>query len=127
MSRKYDKLQKELLSYGLTKGSTLGRHMGIMDEAADAIEDLETHISRVAEFDFMLAYVQESCFDEEICRDRLRMLWTVFCLHHSLDVDTHIYDCYLLELWKQLQKTGDGASEWTDFGGFGMFICKYLV
>lgn len=33
-------LAKELRHYGLSNGSALGRHMGIMDEAADAVEAL---------------------------------------------------------------------------------------
>ncbi len=101
--------------------------MGIMDDAADAIEDLQTHISRVAEFDFMLAYVQESCFDEEICRDWLRMLWTAYCLHHGLEVDTSDYDNDLLELWNKLTETSDETSDWSDFSSFDHFMCTYLV
>ena len=127
MTNKYDKLQKELLSYGLTNGSVLGRHMGIMDVAAEAIEDLETHISRFAEFHFMLVYVAENCFDEEICRDQLRMLWTAYCLHHGLEADTSGYDTDLLELWNKLTETGDGASDWSDFDSFDNFMCTYLV
>lgn len=127
MLKKCDELQKKLLSYGLTNSSVLGRHMGIMDDAADAIEDLQTHISRVAEFDFMLSYVQESCFDEEICRDWLRMLWTAYCLHHGLEVDTSDYDNDLLELWSKLTETGDGTSDWSDFSSFDHFMCTYLV
>ena len=37
------------------------------------------------------------------------------------------YDCYLMELWKRLQETGDGTSEWADFDDFERFMCKYLV
>lgn len=127
MLKKYDELKKELLSYGLTNGSALGLHMGIMDIAVEAIEDLETHISRVAEFDFMLSYVQESCFDEEICRDWLRMLWTAYCLHHRLEVDTSSYNNDLLELWSKLDEINDGTSDWSDFSSFDHFMCTYLV
>ena len=84
-------------------------------------------IDITAEFGFLTSYAVESCFDEEICRDWLRMLWTAFCLHHNLDADTHVYDCYLSELWKRLQGTGDGTSEWADFDDFERFMCKYLV
>lgn len=84
-------------------------------------------IDVTAEFEFLTDYAVESCFDEEICRDRLRMLWTAFCLHHGLDVDTHVYDCYLSELWERLRETGDGTSEWSGFDGFETFMCKYLV
>lgn len=37
-------LAQELRHYGLTNGSALGRHMGIMDEAADAIESLRKEL-----------------------------------------------------------------------------------
>lgn len=66
--------------------------------AARLIERLQSD-NRTAEFEFMRSYVAESCFDDAICRDRLRMLWTAYCLHHDLDVDTAGYDNDLLELW----------------------------
>jgi hypothetical protein len=37
---KTSELIKELRSYGLQNGGSLGRHMGIMDEAADRLEEL---------------------------------------------------------------------------------------
>ena len=84
-------------------------------------------IDITAEFEFLTGYVANSYFDEEICRDHLRMLWTAFCLHHDLDADTHVYDCYLSELWERLKETGDGTSEWDGFDGFEDFMCAYLV
>ena len=44
--------------------------------AARLIEGLQTTVNRTAEFEFLRSYVAESCFDDDICRDRLRMLWT---------------------------------------------------
>lgn len=38
----YEELIKTLRIYGLTNGTTLGRHMGIMDEAADALTALQS-------------------------------------------------------------------------------------
>lgn len=38
------KMVKELRCYGLTNGGTLGRHMGIMDVAADLLESLQTQL-----------------------------------------------------------------------------------
>ena len=85
------------------------------------------YISISAEYKFLFDYATESCFDEEICRDRLRMLWTAFCLQHDLDADTHVYDRYLSMLWERLKETGDGDSEWDGFDGFENFMCAYLV
>lgn len=86
-----------------------------------------TYISVSAEFRFMFDYATESSFDEEICRDRLRMLWTAFCLHHYLDADTNVYDRYLSMLWERLKETGDVNSVWDGFDGFDTFMCAYLV
>ena len=69
-------------------------------------------MDKIAEFDFLSDFVAENCFDVEVCRDQLRVLWTAFCLHHGLIVDTHNYDLHLLKLWQEIQKTGDGTSEW---------------
>ena len=55
-------------------------------------------MDRNAEFKFMASFAMQSCFDEDICRDRFRMLWTAYCLHHNLDVDTANYDSDLREL-----------------------------
>ena len=43
------------------------------------------------------------------------------------DAELFYIDCYLSELWKRLQETGDGTSEWADFDDFERFMCKYLV
>lgn len=41
MTKEYfEQLAAELRKYGTTKGCVIGRHMGIMDNAADAIEEL---------------------------------------------------------------------------------------
>lgn len=84
-------------------------------------------IDITAEFKFLTNYAVERCFDEEICRDRLRMLWTAFCLHHGLDADTHVYDCYLSELWRTMEKLEQETPDWSDFSSFELSMCKYLV
>lgn len=84
-------------------------------------------MDRKSEFDYLRQYIIESCFDEEICRDLLRMLWTAYCLHHGLDVDASSYDNDLLELWSELEKTGDGTADWSNYDDFDNFMCAYLV
>lgn len=129
---KYAALVKNLRHYGLGNGSALGRHMGIMDEAADALEEAESTMSRMAEHKFLLNYAKGSCFDNDICRDRLRMLWTAYCLHHDLEVDTSGYDNDLLVLWGDgVCNNGDGGepetADWSDYDSFDDFMCAYLV
>ena len=83
-------------------------------------------IDKTADFDYLLFYAAGACLDEDICRDRLRMLWVAFCLHQNLDVDTLQYDEYALQLWEKIQETGDGASEWEDYNGFSNVLARYL-
>ena len=55
----YKDLIHDLRRYGLTNGTALGRHMGIMDEAADAIETLT--------FELEAAKKRADAAVEEIC------------------------------------------------------------
>ena len=84
-------------------------------------------MDRNAEFKFMASFAMQSCFDEDICRDHLRMLWTVYCLHHNLDVDTASYDSDLRELWESVAEDEEDTADWSDFDSFGNFMCRYLV
>ena len=84
-------------------------------------------MNKTAEFDFLSDFVAENCLDVEVCRDQLRVLWTAFCLHHGLIVDTHNFDLHLLKLWERLQETGDGTSEWANLDEFENFMCAYMV
>ena len=99
-------------------------------------------MERNAEFKFMASFAMQSCFDEDICRNRFRMLWTAYCLHYDLDVDTASYDSYIRELWKAVaaeydedlarlwdvvSEAGDGTTEWSDYESFDHFMSRYLV
>lgn len=79
------------------------------------------------EFKFMVSFAEESCFDEDICRDHFRILWTAYCLHHNLDVDTSSYDSDLRELWEAVAADEEETADWSDFDSFGSFMCRYLV
>lgn len=96
-------------------------------DAAVTSGDQNPGISSYAEYLYLKAFARQSFFDEEICRDHLRILWTAFCLHHELLVDTSSYDTLLQKLWDVLSEIGDGTSEWDGFDGFDNFMCKYLV
>ena len=79
-----------------------------------------------SELAYLTEYVRESCFDEEISRDRLRMLWTAYCMHHGIDTGSVRYDSIIFKLWGVMQETGDGTSEWSDVGEFARFMIAYL-
>jgi len=84
-------------------------------------------MDRNAEFKFVKSYAAESCFDDDICRDLLRMLWTAYCLHYGLDVDTVGYDNDLLALWYVVSDAESDTADWSDFDSFDTFMCRYLV
>ena len=96
-------------------------------DAVKLIEALESSISRRAEFEYLKTFICETSFDDDLSRDRLRMLWTVYCLHHGLDVDTGSYDSGLLELWDLTDTPDCDNADWHDFDSFDGFMCKYLV
>lgn len=95
--------------------------------AATLIETLQNSISRAAELKYLKQFAFESCFDTEVCRDQLRSLWTAYCFHHNLDVDTAGYDTDLLAVWEAVAEVEQETADWSDFDSFGNFMCKELV
>ena len=83
-------------------------------------------INRTAEFGYMKAFIIEGDFTEDAGRSQLRALWTAYCLHHNLDVDTLEYDDDLLGLWSEMHKLGN-ANGWSEYGEFVEFMCGLLV
>lgn len=79
------------------------------------------------EFEWLLAFARESCFDCEIARDQLRVLWTAYCFHADLIEDTAPYDSKLMELWLAVSETEAETADWSDFESFDLFMCEYLV
>lgn len=57
-------------------------------DAAEYIERQFATINRTAEFGYMKAFIIEGDFTDDAYRSQLRALWTAYCLHHNLDVDT---------------------------------------
>lgn len=74
--------------------------------AANRLETLATTINKDAEMKYMIDFIAEydvgsPDFDIQGCK-QLRALWTAFCFHHGLDVDTDEYDVRLITLWDNL-------------------------
>lgn len=95
--------------------------------AARIIEALQSMISREAEMEYLKEFVQQGCFDDEICKDHLRCLWTAYCLHHDVDVDTARYDKNLLGLWDMMLEREPETADWSNYDEFDNFMCRYLV
>lgn len=84
-------------------------------------------MSRKEELEFILAFIEESSFDEELVCQQLRSLWTAYCLHHSLDVDTRDYDADITTIWTVMSENEDDNAYWSDFDSLSSFLCAELV
>ena len=84
------------------------------------------NLSKAVERKFMFAFAYEAPLDLEICRNQLRCLWTAYCLHFDLNVDTRAYDTILRELYDKMSYFNHEMAEWT-FESFDWFMCQYLV
>ena len=80
------------------------------------------------EFDYILECIESSeDLDEMIVMQQLRCLWTAFCLHHDLDVDTGKYDSKMQEMWDVMQENESAPYSSDEFGRFYNAMSKYLV
>jgi len=96
--------------------------------AANIIETMRNTISRGVEYQYMKSFVHKNGLDTPICREQFRSLWTAYCLHHDLAVDTSGYDNDLLELWNFMIKFDYPVFNWwNDFDDFDYFMCANLV
>lgn len=85
-------------------------------------------MNREAEFEFLLRFAAEAFIGEETVFSQLRSLWTAYCFHHDLDVDTSRYDNDLLSLWEAVTRSGEEDTQhWSDFDSFDQFMCAWLV
>lgn len=53
-----------------------------------------------SEWQFIVDYLKDSTTDfyNDACQNQLVALWTSYCLHNSLDVDTAMYDAVLMDM-----------------------------
>ncbi len=84
------------------------------------------------EFDYILRYAESSDFDydfDNIVTERLRILWTAYCLHKNLDADTYEYDSKLAEIWGTIYESIDVNSEIIQNGSdlFENYMTEFLV
>ncbi len=77
------------------------------------------------EYQWICDYASSQEFDQEVCRNQLLSLWTAYCLHYDLWVDTKIYDTMASFLWTVVDNNNSGP--WKNFEEFDSFLCEYLV
>lgn len=77
------------------------------------------------EYDWLCSFASSAFFDQPTDRNHLLSLWTAYCLHFGLDVDTNMYDTQASFLWAVVNANNSGP--WEDFDAFDHFLCQYLV
>lgn len=77
------------------------------------------------EYQWICEFVATAFFGQETDRNHLLSLWTAYCLHHNLDVDTKMYDTMAAVLWKTVDANNTGP--WKTFEAFDFFLSQYLV
>ena len=79
------------------------------------------------EYNYLLKFTAGADFETgDLAEKQLRALWTAYCFHEDMNVDTTEYDAKLLTLYQQLPGKRDSCS-WYDFEGFGRYMCEFLV
>lgn len=89
----------------------------VAEIGAEALDPLE--------YDWLCNFASSAFFDQPTDRNHLLSLWTAYCLHFGLDVDTKMYDTMAAFLWKVVSANNSGP--WEDFDAFDHFLCQYLV
>jgi len=79
------------------------------------------------EFTFLVNFVLENCFHVKSAREQLRALWTAYCLHNDMEVDTACYDMDLRILWDYIPPEYAITQGWTFYAGFDEFMCAHIV
>lgn len=109
-----------------------GRPLAGPENTIDVIDDMYAReyghgIDRANEFSYLLQFVVRAFFEEALYRHQFRALWTAYCFHHGLEVDTSAYDDDLSQLWDVVSEVGEDTPDWSDYDGFDKFMCRYLV
>lgn len=62
-----------------------------------------------SEWQFLVDYVKDDTTDfrNAVCRSQLMALWTAYCMHNDLCVDTKMYDATLLICGLPFHLSGD--------------------
>jgi len=80
------------------------------------------------ELEYLKEFAKTGDFDYQLARNQLRALWTAYCFHEGLDMDTARYDRYLRDLWDAIPASSDlRGIDWRNFDAFDNFMCAYLV
>lgn len=82
-----------------------------------------------SEWQFLVDYVKDDTTDfrNSTCRSQLIALWTAYCMHNDLCVDTKMYDATLFDLWLILSLEQERALGCCCFSEFDSWMSQWLV
>ena len=63
-------------------------------------------------------------WNDQLFLNQLRCLWTAYCFHQDMTVDTFTYDNELKQIWREMHGPDD---TFEDFDKFYSFMAEYLV
>ena len=82
-----------------------------------------------SEWQFIVDYVKDSTTDfcNATCRSQLMALWTAYCMHNSLEVDTIMYDVELIDLWNAIPIEHRRELHCSNWGEFDDLIGAWMA
>lgn len=82
-----------------------------------------------SEWQFLADYVKDDTTDfrNSTCRSQLIALWTAYCMHNDLCVDTKMYDAVLMDLFNALSDEQKAELHCTGFSEFDSMMAQWLV
>lgn len=82
-----------------------------------------------SEWQFLVNYVKDSTTDfcNATCRSQLMALWTAYCMHNDLDVDTAMYDAVLKDLFNALSDEQKAELHCVRLPEFDSMMAQWLV
>ena len=83
-------------------------------------------ISKDSEGAYLLKFAGDDFLDDDFFADQLRALWTAYCLHNDLDIESEKYEAYLKVLWAKVAEKHNRTAHWSDYGSFAQFARKCL-
>ena len=87
----------------------------------------DNELEEQGEYEYILDFV-EGCENIEVdAMHQLRALWTAYCLHYDLDIDTAEYDNRMMEIWNVMQETGNSPYSSLEYERFYIAMGKYLI
>lgn len=98
------------------------------EQLREELQRRADELSEEAELQFIVFFIamNRDDWNDESFKNRLRCLWTAFCEHFGLEVDTMLYDNAMRELKNTGIAPEDGSG--TYFADdFENFMCEYMV